>query len=119
MYYFEKGILLLSEKSRGKLSEPPRPLIDSRIDCKKVTVNWPSTTTADNESVNGNNNTLTDVSFSVKPGKVMAIIGQVGSGKVYNYINYFNSSKFHFLIMKSEFGIERDFGRIGAYLGKL
>jgi len=45
------------------------------IDLKQVTVKWPAA--AEKED-----NTLTDVSLRVKPGKVLAVVGQVGSGKV-------------------------------------
>jgi len=40
----------------------------------KVTAKWPSATEG---------NTLTNLSFNVQPGQVMAVVGQVGSGKVY------------------------------------
>lgn len=83
MYYFcIKGLLLLSEKRQEESSENQRPnKIDCRIDCNKATVKWPSTSTDDKED---EGNTLTDVSFTVKPGQLMAVIGQVGSGKVYS-----------------------------------
>ena len=43
------------------------------VDLDKVTAKWPSATEG---------NTLTNLSFTVRPGQVMAIVGQVGSGKV-------------------------------------
>ena len=76
----EKSLLLLSEKCEGKKSENQKPSVtDCRIDCKNVTVKWPS---ASINNKGNDNNTLTDLSFHVKPGHLMAIIGQVGSGKV-------------------------------------
>jgi len=44
------------------------------VDLEKVTAKWPSSTVV--------GNTLTNLSFTVLPGELMAIVGQVGSGKV-------------------------------------
>lgn len=72
--------MLLSEKSLEETLEKQRPnLIDCRIKCKNATAKWPSASTDGQED---DGNTLKDVSFVVKPGQLMAIIGHVGSGKV-------------------------------------
>ena len=63
-----------TSKKEGHLDVRP-PLAECSIDLKQVTVKWPAA--AETED-----NTLTDVSFQVKPGKVLAVVGQVGSGKV-------------------------------------
>ena len=77
----EKSLLILDEKGKAENSENQNySVIDCRIDCKNVTVKWPS---ARIDNKGNNNNTLTDVSFTVKPGEITAIIGQVGSGKVH------------------------------------
>jgi len=76
-----KDLLLLSEKGQEESSENQRPnKIDCIIDCKNASVKWPSITIDDKED---EGNTLSDVSFTVKPGQLMAVIGQVGAGKVY------------------------------------
>jgi len=67
--------LLLDETSKKEGLDVRPPLAECSIDLKKVTVKWPAA--AETED-----NTLTDVSFQVKPGKVLAVMGQVGSGKV-------------------------------------
>ncbi len=66
--------MLLDEKSTEEIISRPK-LEDCKIDCQNVTVKWPAA--AETED-----NTLTDVSFSVSPGQVLAVVGQVGSGKV-------------------------------------
>lgn len=77
----EKSLLILDEKGKAENSENPDLSVrDCRIDCKNVTVKWPS---ARIDNKGNDNNTLTDVSFTVKSGQLTAIIGQVGSGKVY------------------------------------
>jgi len=48
----------------------------SFIELDRVTAKWPYVTEG---------NTLSNVSFAVRPGQVMAVVGQVGSGKVYYY----------------------------------
>jgi ABC-type bacteriocin/lantibiotic exporter with double-glycine peptidase domain len=41
----------------------------------QLTVKWPAAGEKED-------NTLTDISFNVRPGQVFAIVGQVGCGKV-------------------------------------
>jgi len=73
-FKLKKDFLLLDEKSTEEIISRPK-LEDCKIDCQNVTVKWPAA--AETED-----NTLTDVSFSVSPGQVLAVVGQVGSGKV-------------------------------------
>lgn len=75
---------MLDEKSTEEIITRPK-LEDCKIDCQNVTVKWPAA--AETEE-----NTLTDVSFSVAPGQVLAVVGQVGSGKV--MLNSFRSKYF-------------------------
>ena len=56
-------------------SERP-PLNECQVDLKQVTVKWPAAT-------EGEGNTLTDISFTARAGQVLAVVGQVGSGKVF------------------------------------
>ena len=51
------------------------PLAECYVECKNITVKWPATGESEG-------NTLTDISFKVHPGQVLAVVGQVGSGKV-------------------------------------
>ena len=66
--------MLLEEQSTSRNSD--EFIAPSWIDCMGLTVRWP------NSSKSCQNNTLTDVTFKVQSGQVLAIIGQVGSGKV-------------------------------------
>ena len=50
-------------------------LSDCLIDVNQLTVKWPAA--AETED-----NTLTDLSFTVRPGQLLAVVGQVGAGKV-------------------------------------
>ena len=45
------------------------------VNLEKVTAKWTSSSTVEG-------NTLTNLSFTVLPGELRAIVGQVGSGKV-------------------------------------
>lgn len=78
MCFVWKNFLLLSEKNEKETSEKQRG--SSSIECTKATVKWPSQNIANKQD---GANTLTDISFTVKPGEITAIIGQVGSGKVF------------------------------------
>ena len=73
--------MLLDEIDEIKVEEksPKRsPLAECKIECEHVTVKWPAAGESEG-------NTLTNVSFSVRPGQVLAVVGQVGSGKVQYY----------------------------------
>ncbi len=61
---------------RKELEKIPRPsLADCKIKCRDITVKWPAAGESEG-------NTLEEVSFTVLPGQVLAVVGQVGSGKV-------------------------------------
>ena len=62
------------EKSSDPLNRPASNA-DCLIDCQRVTVKWPATAETEDS-------TLTDISLTVRSGQVLAITGQVGSGKV-------------------------------------
>lgn len=67
--------------------EVKRPnLSDCLIDVNQLTVKWPAA--GDTED-----NTLTDLTFTVRPGQLLAVIGQVGAGKVLIHILYLFFSK--------------------------
>lgn len=76
-YLFIQKFLLLDE-----MTETPErvdgqqraPLDQCKVDLKQVTVKWPAASEAEG-------NTLKDISLSVRPGQVLAVVGQVGSGK--------------------------------------
>jgi len=72
--------LLFGEKSQKKISEKQREF--SIIECTNATVKWPSGSLANKQD---EGNVLTDVSFTVKPGQITAIIGKLGCGKVAYY----------------------------------
>lgn len=73
----EQKFLLLDEVGKLDSAERP-PLSDCGIDLNQVTVKWPAA--AESEE-----NTLTDISFTVRPGQVLAVVGQVGAGKVMQF----------------------------------
>lgn len=64
--------------------ETKRPLLsDCLLDINQLTTKWP-TVEEQNEG-----NTLTDISLSVRPGKLLIVVGQVGAGKVCkNILNF-------------------------------
>ena len=68
----------MGEKSQKKTSEKQRDEFSS-IECTNATVKWPSGSLANKQD---EGNVLTDVSFTVNPGQITAIIGKVGCGKV-------------------------------------
>ncbi len=61
------------------------------IDLDKVVVKWPSADDAEE-------NTLTDISFSVKSGQLLAVVGQVGSGKVLHFLSMYQHKIAYFNI---------------------
>ena len=63
--------MLLDEMEKKKTQTRIKNVV---VSFDKVTAKWPSATEG---------NTLTNLSFNVQPGQVMAVVGQVGSGKVY------------------------------------
>ncbi len=64
--------------------ETKRPLLsDCLLDINQLTTKWP-TVEEQNEG-----NTLTDISLSVRPGKLLIVVGQVGAGKVCKNIRNF------------------------------
>jgi len=79
--FFYSGLLILSQISQEflLLDEIPKKSNQttkgkkSLVDLDRVTAKWPSATEG---------NTLSNLSFTVRPGQVMAVVGQVGSGKV-------------------------------------
>ena len=77
--FFCQKFLLLDEMVQIESSERP-PLNECQVDLKQVTVKWPAAT-------EGEGNTLTDISFTAQAGQILAVVGQVGSGKVYLYIS--------------------------------
>ena len=54
------------------------PLLKCKINCQQVTVKWPGT------SKKGccHEDVLVDISFTAQAGQTVAIVGEVGSGKV-------------------------------------
>ena len=52
-----------------------------------LTAQWPQP-----NAEKSTENTLTHLSFTVRPGQLLAVIGQVGAGKVHNYNFYFFSA---------------------------
>lgn len=67
--------------------ETAKPQIDSRlveckINCQQMTVRW----TGSLANGTSHDSLLIDASFQVHSDQILAIIGQVGSGKVYKFI---------------------------------
>lgn len=69
-----QDFLLLDEKVKPETVERPA-LADCLVELNHVTAKWPA---ADEKE----DNTLTDISFVVRPGQTLAVIGHVGAGKV-------------------------------------
>jgi len=62
--------------------EVKRPnLSDCLIDVNQLTVKWPAAGETED-------NTLTDLTFTVRPGQLLAVVGQVGAGKVSIVVEY-------------------------------
>lgn len=80
MLMVPKDFLLLDEKAKenepsNEPSNEQLPTTSCLISCRNVTVKWPKASKSDE-------NTLTSVSFTLQHGQCLAIVGQVGSGKV-------------------------------------
>lgn len=67
--------MLLDEVSDSSVPYKRPQSDECGVDLTEVTVKWPI---ADEQE----GNTLKNISFGVKPGQVLAIVGHVGSGKV-------------------------------------
>ena len=67
--------MLLDEIEKNSKANPRPALSDCLIELNQLTVKWPAAGEKED-------NTLTDISFNVRPGQVFAIVGQVGCGKV-------------------------------------
>lgn len=55
--------------------EVRQPLSECIVELNHATVKWPAAGEKEDH-------TLIDISFTVRPGQVLAIVGQVGAGKV-------------------------------------
>jgi ABC-type bacteriocin/lantibiotic exporter with double-glycine peptidase domain len=70
-----KNFLLLDEIEKSSKAKLRPALSECLIELNQLTVKWPAAGEKED-------NTLTDISFNVRPGQVFAIVGQVGCGKV-------------------------------------
>lgn len=70
-----QNFLLLDEIERPSSIQTRPPISECIVEVNQLTVKWPAAGEKDDD-------TLTDISFNVRPGKVLAVVGQVGSGKV-------------------------------------
>jgi len=72
--YFQDFLLL--DEVPEKPAQEIRPKSENcSIIFDRVTVKWPAAGEQED-------NTLTDISFTVQPGQILAVVGHVGSGKV-------------------------------------
>ncbi|XP_057378671.1 LOW QUALITY PROTEIN: ATP-binding cassette sub-family C member 4-like [Daphnia carinata] len=69
-----ENFLLLDEVEKNAEAKVRPAISECLIELNQLTVKWPAA--GDKED-----NTLTDISFNVRPGQVFAVVGQVGSGK--------------------------------------
>jgi len=82
-----QNLLLLDEMKNNEFesSDGERPHSSAcNIECQKVTAKWPAQI-AESSLLEDSDYTLRDISFDIGPAQVLAIVGQVGSGKVYRY----------------------------------
>ena len=63
----------------GRVCEKRPERNQCEINLSGVTVKWPASDEQEED-------TLKDISFRVKPGQVLAIVGHVGSGKVSHFL---------------------------------
>ncbi|EFX68457.1 ATP-binding cassette, sub-family C, member 4 [Daphnia pulex] len=69
-----ENFLLLDEIEKSSKAKLRPALSECLIELNQLTVKWPAAGEKED-------NTLTDISFNVRPGQVFAIVGQVGCGK--------------------------------------
>ena len=69
---------MLDDSFADKTKNRP-PADQCRVCLDHVTVKWPSTGTENDLELK---NTLSDISFDVRASQLLAVVGQVGSGKV-------------------------------------
>jgi len=73
--FCSKNFLLLDEiAERSNDQKRPEPE-ECGVEFDRIRVKWPTADENDDQ-------TLKDISFRVKPGQVLAVVGHVGSGKV-------------------------------------
>jgi hypothetical protein len=72
VFIVAKDYLLLEEKNPPVVMKRPH-ISQCGVWLDKVSIRWPTET---------ERNTLSDISVSVKPGHIVAIVGSVGAGKV-------------------------------------
>lgn len=70
-----QNFLLLDEIEKNAQAKVHPALSDCLVELNQLTVKWPAAGEKED-------NTLTNISFTIRPGQVFAIVGQVGSGKV-------------------------------------
>ena len=81
---------------------------DCVIDVKSVTTDWPTEEEFDDH-------TLTNVSFTVGPGQILAVVGQTGSGKVILIHSLPENMLLMLRIFIAELIIARDSGRAFSF----
>nr|WEU39104.1 NIES ABC protein [Daphnia magna] len=69
-----ENFLLLDEIEKNSQAKVHPALSDCLVELNQLTVKWPAAGEKED-------NTLTNISFTIRPGQVFAIVGQVGSGK--------------------------------------
>jgi ABC-type multidrug transport system fused ATPase/permease subunit len=76
--------LLLEEIKNGDETsgDERHPSSECKVECQKVTAKWPAQI-AESSLLEDPDYTLRDISFKVGPSQVLAVVGKVGSGKVY------------------------------------
>ena len=72
-----KDYLLLEEKNPPAVMKRPH-ISQCGVWLNKVSIRWPNASETERD-------TLSDISLSVKPGQLVAIVGPVGAGKVLEF----------------------------------
>lgn len=67
--------MLLDEIEKKQEVKTRLPLSECLIELNQLTVKWPAAGEKEDD-------TLKDISINVRPGQVLAVVGQVGAGKV-------------------------------------
>lgn len=78
LVYYTFGMqkfLLLDEIEKNPEAKIRPPISECLVELNQLTTKWPAAGEKEDD-------TLADISFNVRPGQVLAVIGQVGSGKV-------------------------------------